>query len=367
MTTRDDLYKIGAKPLLDYQEDGRAKNYYLRMTSGTSGKGPIFVAKDRSLETELRGNEMYKDLIAPVMCIGQNNARLALLTHFLFFNPRNDRRVLILESKDLDENLGSILDEFKPDSLCGFPSFIISALLKINDMKILKRIGHLRFVGEGLSKMQQEIIKEKVPHAKIKIYYASVETGYLSAPPCLYLKLNQYHPANGVEIKIISQDDEGRGEIVISANISRSVKLENYLIGDIGRFLPGKCKCGSELTFEVLGRKNFDYLKIAGAVIRQEVLEEALQKIGGIADFRAEASEVIRGEKLLGRLVLNLAVNNKSGIKKEALAEKISSRLFLTPSQTYKQLIDGGFFLPLQIEFTDSFPAKVKNVKLKKV
>lgn len=358
--------ELRLKALDDFSKDRRAKNYHVRFTSGTSGE-PMLVARFRKLATGQEEPRIGTGLKAPILCWGQNNARVSLLGHFLFVYEEADRRALSLSEADLTETLEPALKEFAPDSLLGLPSFAAQVLLKINDKELLNSIKQLRLSGERVSKTQLEIFAAKVPQAEIKCWYASVEGGVISAASCGRLPLNCYHPARNMKVEINEPAADGTGEIIVSTNLSKSARLERYATGDLGRIIPERCACGEDLAFEVLGRKDFDYIKFLGATLRQEVFEAAIGRHPEIRDYRISVEEVLRGRELVGKVILKLLFAGKDKFegRKEELRRSLESDIYLTPTRTFKDLVAAGKFLPLEIEAVDDFEPIIKNVKMR--
>lgn len=362
--------RLGA--LADFKKDGQAKNYHLRVTSGTAGGSPLLIAKHRRLEVLRDKERIMSDLGAVVLCWGQVNTRVSLLGHFLFFYEQAGRRAMSLSEADLTSpDFDEIMEEFSPDSFCGLPSFTAQALLKIRKQEVLNRIKHLRLAGERISETQYRIFKEKAPGAKIISYYASVEAGYMSAFPCRFLKINTYHPAENVILELDQPDESGIGQIVISVNLSQSVRLEKYATGDMGRFLAEKCPCGQLATFEVLGRKNFDFIKFLGATLRQEVFEQVIGKFNQVKDYRILTKEVLAGDKIVGQIIVQAVLSDLPDDQREIFKEKFVKTLveevYLTPTRTFKQLVGLGVFLPPEIEIVKNLPPRVKAIKMKKI
>lgn len=369
MTFREDFKKLGTLPLADLSKENDAKKYLIRVTSGTSGDSPLLIVRRRK---EAKENRMgfYSGLRRVVGFFGSFNARVAHLS-FVIFRKENSKGIF-LDYCDLDSDLDKLLRQFKPDSLCGFPSFIIEALKYIKNPKTLSGIKTVRLTGEVLSRQKFKILKSRLPNASVCLFYAAAEIGFISEF-CPNLPIGQYHPREGVMIDIINQDNQGVGEIVISTNLSPSVRIENYHIGDIGRFtkLENRCKCGRKVTFEVLGRKDFDFIKMCGALLTQEEFERVFLELKEyINDFRVSAEEVVVEGTILGKISLDVIPSVKLSqleYPEDFLAEEFSKRLFVTPTQTLYDLINKNSFLPVQVNLKTELPRGYKDVKIKMI
>lgn len=367
MILRGDFEKLGTLPLIDLDKEHDAKKYVIRVTSGTTGNLPLVIVRRKKTKRDRKG--FYFGLKRVAGFFGSLNARVSHLS-FVIFRKENPAGIF-LDYHDLNPDIDAILRQFNPDSFCGFPSFIISALRYIKDPTILSGVKSVRLTGEGLSPQKMKILKSKFPNASIYLFYAAAEVGFISEF-CPNLPIGQYHPKEGsMKVDIINQDEQGMGDIIVSTNLSPSVKVDDYRIGDVGRFvkLADHCKCGRKITFEVLGRKNFDFIKMCGGVLIQREFERvALELKEYIIDFRAYAEEAIIEEVISGKISLDIIPSAKLSQLDHPgvfLAEEFSKRLFVTPTQTLKDLIHKNHFLPIQVTLKTDLPWGHKDVKMK--
>jgi phenylacetate-coenzyme A ligase PaaK-like adenylate-forming protein len=361
---RHHLNEIGSLALNDLQNDQDAKNYLLRTTSGTSGNEPLFIVRKRKQANV----GFFSGLKRIVGFFGVYNARLSHLSSTLM--RKNNSKALFLDYKDLDNNMENLIRQFRPDGFCGFPSYIIKSLEYINDPAILHKINSVRLTGEALSPQKISILKEKIPFASIQLFYAAAEVGFISSF-CSKLPLGQYHPKEGTEVYLKNVDDDGIGEIIINTSLSDTVRVKEYEIGDIGRLIKEPCACGNPTTFEVLGRKNFDFIKLCGAILNQNEFDRVMGELREyIIDYRGFVKEVVINKtSLLGEVTLEIIPNdplNKILNPEKFISEEISKKLFATPTQTLFDLIDKDVFLPTKIIFKNDLPKNHKDIKLVK-
>ncbi len=198
--------------------------------------------------------------------------------------------------------------------------------------------------------------------------YNTNETGALSKPPCGYLPLDSYHHAEGGGVLIDGADETGAGDILISKDLTPTVAVRDYRIGDIGRLRETPCACGESRTLQILGRRGYDYIKIGGALFLQKEFERVAGMCADLFDdYRAEAYEVFDESTPKGRLVLRVFRKNSLGGFKEKneIAARYCRELFLSQSQTLGDFIEKGILLPLVVEYVERpFPATYKNLKL---
>lgn len=368
-TDKQKLDSYGLQPLEDLKRDGDAKEYMIRVSSGTSGSKPVFLIqnKRRDLGKEPLFSKQFSDVRRIVFFGGMHNARLSCAARFLFYLGDDEYKILALDVKDLNDTLNSLFKEFKPEGLIGFPSFISKALSFVSDREVLGNIKAVRFSGEMLSDAQKEFFAEKIPQATLENIYASAEVGYMSGVSCGHLAENHYHPYERVKIEIINQDEGGVGDLVVSYNLSPSIHIDQYETGDVARFLDEPCKCGNPVTFQLLGRRNMDFIRFLGVTLLQKEFERVMEELNDyVVDFRGEAREIKVGDETRGAIALRILP--KEGFSDaDLLRREISERLFVTANKTIQDVVDYGLFLPLEIEFVDELAPLNKPIKIRRV
>jgi phenylacetate-coenzyme A ligase PaaK-like adenylate-forming protein len=374
MITKNELSKLGLLPLEDFKKAGVAKDYFYRMTSGTTEGFPLIVLREKVLKGKHEIKWGFYSGIRKAACFyGSHSMRLSHLNLTIMRNDNISSAAIFLDYSNINSDIDKLLTQFEPDSLCGFPSFVIRALEHINNPKLIQGIQTVRLIGESLSPQKLKIIQTKLPSASISLFYGVAEIGIISVF-CKYLPLGYYHSVEGIKIELIDCDEDGIGQIIISASLSSSVRVKKYKVGDLGRFIRLKkpCPCGREVTFEVLGRKNFDFIKLCGAVLTQKEFERVAGELKSlIIDFAGKAREtMVSGERLKGEIFLEIiptALLLKKGKKQKFLADEFSRRLFLTPTQTLSDLVKKDIFLPLRIVFKNELKKKTKDIKLERI
>ena len=370
MMTKKELAKLGMDALRDLQEERFAKNYTIRVTSGTTGGSPLLLMRRRYTETEGGAQFYYRGVERSVFFFGALSSRLSQSSTFLFRSPKGNHDILTVDESDLNPDLDILMRDFKPDSFSGIASFIARALAFIQDQKILNGIRALRLSAEALTDAQEKFFKEKLPHAVIEMGFGSAEVGNISADPCEFLGKNQYHPDPNIKFEVVNQED-GIGEIAVSFYLSPSVYIEQYLTGDLCRFVHEPCPCGNSATFEFLGRKDFDFIRFSGATLQKNEAERVMDEYSNyIDDFRIEVKEMRIDDRILPELNFQIIGTKKLFQMErpdEFLRKEISNNLFLTLKQTLGTLVEKGLFLPPKIEFVHSFPYSNKLVRIKRV
>ncbi|MFD8793580.1 acyl-CoA reductase [Streptomyces vinaceus] len=152
---------------------------------------------------------------------------------------------------------------YEVDTLFGMPSYLWQLLHEEADL--LRSYGGLRKIyygGEHFTEEQRRTLAEtfgiEVVHS---ITYGSTDLGPLGYQ-CTQSGGSVHHLHADLHTLEIVDVDEDRpvapgetGRLVFTTRARRGQHLDRYVIGDLGRALPGRCPCGSHAPrFELLGR-----------------------------------------------------------------------------------------------------------------
>ncbi|MFZ2886925.1 MAG: hypothetical protein WA021_03845 [Minisyncoccia bacterium] len=194
------------------------------------------------------------------------------------------------------------------------------------------------------------------------------ELGPVSKDHCDCVPLNFFHPYPGVEIEIHEPDEHGVGDILIATTLYGGYRLEGYASGDVGRIRAEKCPCGEAITFEVIGRRGFDFIKLAGALLVRAEFDRVMAMFRSIQDYRVEASTTLAGD-FQGALTIRLYSKEPptEQLRREIEAS-LQEKLFLTQTNTLANLVARGAFKPPVFDWTHQpFPESAKSIKLQRV
>jgi len=340
-----------------------ADSYCLRMTSGTTDGLPLFLVWDN----RFTAHGLFAGADRVLMCTGSLAARLGNALLLRNGMGAEKARVLCADIQDMMPEFSALMDDFKPTELYGFSSFVRRAAAFCSP-ETGARVRALLFASEPVSPALQNVFESVFPNALLKLVYHTNETGALSRPPCGHLPLDSYHVLDGVDVAIDDPDETGAGDILVSKRISPNIVVEKYRIGDIGRIHHDPCPCGETSSLQLLGRRGYDYIRIAGTTLLQKEFERAAEALNDLFDdYRAEASSQVTDSAVVGAIVLR--VHRKDGMWSEALAREIARRfsaeLFLTQTKTLDDLVRAGAFSPLVVErASEPFQVKLKELKL---
>lgn len=356
---RGDLVTYWARALRDFSyAPAEATSYALRVSSGTSGQG-VMVALTRLTPEAIE--DWFAGKGRSVLCFGTRAVRLYNVLGTL----RAGLDALALDAVDLEPSRLELVAQFKPTRFHGFPSFILKVASQL-PKEVRSDVVELRLVGELMTESMERAFEEYFPNAQARSIYAASEVGALTQPSCGHLPRNHFHLRPGVKLQVGEPDERGVGELVVGKMVG-DYRVEGYRTGDLGRLYACKCPCGQRTALEVLGRAGFDYLKLAGGVLRVEEFDRVLlPHRSAVADYRVEATTLAQGGAVVGKVSVTLYCPSQptEALKRE-LAESLAGA-YATPTRTLGQLATQGLFAPLDVSFTEQpFVQGHKPVRLR--
>ena len=235
----------------------------------------------------------------------------------------------------------------------------------------LNKIKIIYLGGEYTSEQKYRYLQKTFKNAKFIFDFGSIETGGIAMGCEHLLKKGPrfLHPLDFVYLEIFNHKEEG--ELVVTGiEIGKSPYLLRYRTGNHVRLINYNCPCGEKQLIEVFGKIGHDVISVQGTFIYSDHVHGLLSSYSNYlqtGDFRLHVYEVIKTNKIMTRLVLQLIlkkdVGNQEIIKREIL-NGISSKLFLTAKNTLADLVEKQIYMPLEIEFVESFPFTPKQTSI---
>ncbi|GBE19409.1 MAG TPA: hypothetical protein ENG87_03180 [Candidatus Pacearchaeota archaeon] len=230
--------------------------------------------------------------------------------------------------------------------------------------EILERIGYdkiklIVFAGEGTSDLTKQQLKKYYPNASIRKLSGMTEFSNLGWQ-CKYFKdTEDYHVVSEEFLKyeILPEngniEEFGRGELIISSLWGDSAfPLIRYKTGDLVDLRQAECGCGSSKIFTILGRIEFDIIRVGGINILKRNIDQAVSS-SGYKDYQVHIYEEIRDDKLYPKLVLKILGEDKGGVD-----VKLMENLMITPSYNWADGVEKGALLPLEVKFISELEEK---------
>ena len=331
---------------------------HVRVSSGTSGKPPLF-----SPRTYLRGMEYrsaYHNFKKPILAFG---VPATPHWHEYFQKSLGQRpHVIVFDPKNASASV-------KLARIAGVDSISLFAfhVPLISEHVVREGIGkNIRFVeicGESCSHHLLNLMRDIFPNATILPFYGSSEVedspiGVPCRPITGEKPLAIYHAKGSHYHEIIDPETGGwiapkvgaEGELVITAfpGEPSAFPLIRYRTGDMVRVTLDRCKKHGAWTFTILGRVSHDFLKIPGGVLRADEAERVIQKLHNrVTDkFEVHRVEELTPSGLKIRVELHVETTNP-GVDINILAHDFSRELRVNSERTYADGVKQGLYLPL--------------------
>jgi phenylacetate-coenzyme A ligase PaaK-like adenylate-forming protein len=182
-------------------------------------------------------------------------------------------------------------DMFGMNTLAGFPSHLMRVLEAIGPGKVEK----VFYAGEHLHDSDRRLMHEQYG---VKLVasggYGAVDTGLMGFQ-CGHCEGSVHHVLDEhVIIEVVDPDHyapvpEGEAGLLLITVLDRMLMpILRYVIGDMGRWVPGTCACGRlERRFELLGRGD-DVLRIGIANVAHDEVFAALADVASALQIAKE-------------------------------------------------------------------------------
>jgi len=341
----------------------------IRATSGTSGKGLVFVPRLTYADDPARRRHI------PFHALPMRRLATFSGAHYLQqFN--NTARVNTLQLVAGDVPLSALLvKKYEPDALAGFP-YALVALAPLLSEEIRARVSAVQIFGELCTKLEWNYLRSHFPHTPFFLEYSSIEAQTPVATTCAAMAHAgepYVHPIDDFAyVELI--DGAGRaitdpdipGELVVTTLRPVLFPLIRYRTGDAARIVRTACACGqSAPLLHIEGRIAIDRLRIRGGEIHIAEVDRVLAAFSDHLtghSFEVRFSEVSRAGALLPGIAI--ACSFGESITPEELAAKIAAVLRVAPDRTYAQGAEAGEYAPLRVLHRPDAPAEGKRMRI---
>jgi phenylacetate-CoA ligase len=343
-------------------------------TSGTTNQNnPLMLLMNAKSRPRWNNHERWKPFLD-----------LKIKNHMLLYPGSSAAHRLAVNFSAVDKGIVNLIGDISNLSLSaklarriGLDSIETTASILYLFIPYLKKEYDLRKIkivylgGEYTSEQKYKYLQKKFKNAKFIFDFGSVETGGIAIGCEHLLKKGPrfLHPLNFVYLETFNHKEEG--ELVVTGiEVGRSPYLLRYRTGNHVKLTNYNCPCGEKQLIEVFGKIGHDVISVQGTFIYSDHVHGLLSSYSNYlqtGDFRLHVYEVIKNNKIMTRLVLQLIlkkdIKNKEIIKKQIL-DSLSSKLFLTAKNTLADLVEKQIYLPLEIEFVESFPFAPKQTSI---
>ena len=344
MQTKEDLRTIFTEKINSLGELSLGQdidNYRLAHTSGTTGL-PLPLVYD----SEPDWNPAFLGIgQRSLMLFGSKSLRL----DFALANKNSD--VLFLNANASKAEIYLTYSNFKPDNLVSPPSLLLRLTQDWPKTNCLE-VKSVVLAGELVTASILSELKQRFSNATFTNTYSSMETGLMgvSCPKC---RFNEFHPGPGVNFRILAADGSGQGDLLVTKQNPGGAKLKDYRVGDVAEL----SNHDGQTTILLLGRRGFDYVKLAGVLLLREELDRVAAELKDfIKDYKAVVSSKIIDGSPQHKLCLHIAAHGNwpPTQLKQQIATEFAARLFVTPRSTLKEAIEKNVFAPLEIKLVNT-------------
>lgn len=245
------------------------------------------------------------------------------------------------------------------DGIRSTPTILSDFLPYLEEKDLAKNIRLVLLGGEFCTTSRFSFLKKKLSNAKIYFSYGSVETlnrGY----QCEFLATKSnpqyFHPLSEFYYEII-----GSELTVTNLTIAtQATPLLRYKTGDEVEISAYKCRCGQKQLLKLVGRANWDQLRVGGGVLHVQTLENVLSKFPQTRgkDFRLHVFEKAKEGFMVVSLELEVVIDDKNEKNIKFLEKEIAKNLYLSPNLTLEDFIKKGIFSPLVVKARESIEGK---------
>jgi len=328
-TTADDLREQGLQFLCVSQ--GEVSRVVTLSTSGTTGKPKrlCFTPEDQERTVDFMRHGASDQvrpgdrvmILVPGEAPGSTGALLAEAFRRLGATP-----IVHGLPQDLAGAV-AVMRREQPAALVGIPTHALALARQVDESAgDPVRLGSAFLIGDHVP---DSIVRalERAWGCEVFEHYGLTETGLGGGVDCeahsgyhvreadLYVEV--IDPVTGRSVP------EGTlGEVVVTTLSRRGMPLVRYRTGDLSRFLPGRCPCGTALRRleRVKGRKG--EVSLVGNEVTMATLDEALFEVPALIDFAAAVS---RGERAEGLAIRAWSVRPDHGALENAVAAALET------------------------------------------
>lgn len=254
-----------------------------------------------------------------------------------------------------DNDLAYVADmiiEHKVNTLLGMPSYIRKLFTQQHDkLKAYHGVEKIFYGGEHMTPAQIAFFQQEFGVRLVKSgAYGSNDAGPMGYA-CEYSTGGIHHVLREVqhmEIVQIEQDQpvaHGEiGRIVVSRRAIKDRPLLRYEIGDLGRWVPGACACGSpDPRFELLGRYG-DIVRCGGEFFNYRRIVRIISSELG---YSGEVQMVVDVQER-GKDSITLRLLRDNSLTAAAVQQTI-----LEKYAEFREMIERDQVLTLSVEFVD--------------
>lgn len=340
---------------------------YVSRSGGSTGK-PKFSIYDRHDWEEMISNAVRVlksaglskgDRLANCMLAGDLYGSFVSFDHI---NYRAGAATFAFANDAKPEVFLDMWKKFRINVVQGIPTLLLPLLKKIKEMEPSFSIEKVIYAGSPMSRQGYDWIKSALGASRISSIIGANDGGQI-AYQCGEMSGAVHHlidDFNYVEIT----DENGRpvpdgtpGRILITSLLKYAFPLIRYDIGDMGRIIPGVCRCArTARMLEYLGRSG-DMLTVGVLNLRYRDFLNALKGLP-VSEMQVIARNSDKGEYL----VVKIESEDLSGTFRRRIGQAFLDRVKLLKDRLDKGTLEK---LDIQLSKPGSLPRNPRSGKIK--
>ncbi len=332
----------------------------IRSTSGTSGQPPLFYLRTTA----------YRHMARQLVRAGARRKIYLWSYQHVITHVENDRleglQTVICDPQQLMHHV-PLVAAMQADTLAGTPSLLLLFGQMLDNPEDRLRIRFLELTGEPARAQTLQALRQMFPLARPFHQYAMGEMGQETGtrgPECDCQRAGYFH-LNPEGVFAENQDGE---LLVTQINVPTAFPLIRYKTGDSIDWLGSDgCSCGHDgISFELSGRANVDFVRIAGVELRYEEITAIVAGFGEtFAPYTAvDVREHISGSKQQVSLEVKVVPANKQrgavSDPQNALADALLQKLRLSATTRLSDMVNAGHFARPKVTFLPEVPISTK-------
>ncbi len=337
----------------------------IRSTSGTSGQDPLFYLRDVFYHEMTR--RMYADGVRRKLFFWNYHVS-AVLTHA---DLLAGVQTVIGDPHQLEKNI-KLVELLAIDTLAGSPSVLLMFGDMLKSSGANTQIKYLQLNGEAATLQILKALRNLYPFAGHYSEYSLGEVGQdmgIRTPYCDRQNPGYYH-INTKDVYVEAVNNE----IVVTRYATPTITpLIRYRTGDnISWMGHDECSCGhSGLSFEMSGRQNVDFVRIAGVEIRNDEIVNIIGRFNkDLEDFvYTEVRDQVVNNAQIVALKIKVVPIKKDTENLAKLSQKLQKTLMgslrVSATTTLQEMVRAGLFHAPEIEFLPAIPVSNKRQGVK--
>lgn len=368
--TKEDLLDDSTDASLMFPERLESAQFTV-FTSGTSGTAAIVPRSAQDFQADVEKCALMEDYAAGNMnVLLVHNANVERQGVRPMFDGDPDRFYTFVDYRDVPL-AAEIARIIRPGCLWTSPTVALKLGRALDDRETREAVHQIILAGEPLSGEKQDRLAQLYPNADTYLDYGAQELGRLGYQCAELAGTSCYHgfPDHYLYEVLEPGTDEPAGEegelVVTNMVQGTGTPLTRYRLGDRVRIEDDACGC-DEPAFRVLGREQFDRLKIAGITVYREHFEDALATVSDLVrtDYQIHLSEEeVDGDaktRFAVRLVPRTDADREEFVREE-VAESIMENFTVTEDHSWADAVERGWLLPIDVTFVDAIEGEAKT------